>query len=222
MQKSQNILHYQGIGDVHYVRNTRARNLAIRINQQGEVRVTIPRHVSFRRAESFFLSKQEWVQKRLNGLPNKDCRNRIPSEGSTIQIRGKSHQIQLLPGDENVEAAIWRLLGKEALAYLPDRVAELSELHDFHITGLKIRKMKSRWGSCTARKSINLNSWLIMLPEHLSDYVILHELMHIRIHDHSKRFWEELDALTEGRSKKLRKELGSYQIMCFPDIARNQ
>ena len=216
MQKSQNILHYKGLGDVSYVRSKRARYLSIRINQRGELRVTIPRLVSQRKAERFFLSKQEWVIKRLNGLNHLDCRGTLPPEGGLIQIRGKGHPVHLLRGDVDVEAAIWRMLQKEALEYLPARVRELSEKYGYKITGLKIRKMKSRWGSCTARKSINLNSWLVMLPEYLSDYVILHELAHTRVPDHSQQFWEELDGICGGQSLQLRRELRSKQIMCFP------
>jgi len=216
MQKSQNILNYKGLGEVSYVRSQRARNLSIRINQRGEVRVTMPRLVSQKRAERFFLSKQEWVLKRLNGLNSLDCRGTLPPEGGIIQIRGKVYPVHLLRGDVDVEAAIWRMLQKEALQYLPGRVRELAEKHAYKISGLKIRKMKSRWGSCTARKSINLNSWLVMLPEYLSDYVILHELVHTRIPDHSLRFWEELDGITGGLSRQYRKELGTHQIMCFP------
>jgi len=217
MQKSQNILHYKGLGDVSYIRSQRARNLSIRINQQGEVRVTIPRFVSQKRAERFLTSKQEWVLKRLKGLNQLDCRGTLPTEGGSIQIRGRDYPVHLLRGDADVEAAIWRVLQKEALGYLPGRVAELSEKHGYKISGLKIRKMKTRWGSCTARKSINLNCWLVMVPEYLSDYVILHELVHTRIPDHSSRFWEELDDLTGGQSKKYRRELRSRQIMCFPE-----
>jgi len=216
MQKTINILHYKGLGEVSYIRSQRARNLSIRINQQGEVRVTIPRFVSQKRAERFFNSKQEWVLKRLNGLNHRDCRGSLPPEGASIQIRGRDYPVHLLRGDVDVEAAIWRILQKEALRYLPGRVAELSEKHGYKITGLKIRKMKSRWGSCTARRSINLNSWLMMIPEYLSDYVILHELVHTRIPDHGLRFWEELDGLTGGLSKKYQRELRSQQIMCFP------
>lgn len=215
MQKTQNIFHYNGIGDVYFARSSRARNLSIRINQQGEVRVTIPRFVSQKRAERFFISKTHWVRQRLNGLNLKDCRKTIPAEGGSIQIRGREYTVQLRRGDEDVEDVIWRLLHVESQKYLPDRVGVLSEKHGFKITGLKIRRMKTRWGSCTARNSINLNSWLVMLPEHLSDYVILHELVHTRVPDHSKRFWDELDSVTGGVSKMLRKELRSQQIMCF-------
>ncbi len=216
MQKSQIIFHYKGLGEVLYIRSQRARNISIRINQQGEVRVTFPRFVSQKKAERFLLSKQDWVMKRLNGMKHQDCMGTLPPEGGSVQIRGKDFPVHLLPGDVNPEAAIWRLLQKQALQYLPERVRELSEKHGFRISGLKIRKMKSRWGSCTARKSINLNSWLMMLPEHLSDYVILHELVHTWVPDHSQRFWDELDGICAGLSKQYRKELGSQQIMCFP------
>jgi len=222
MQKSQNILHYKGIGDVSFVRSQRARNLSIRINQQGEVRVTMPRFVSQKRAERFLLSKQEWVLKRLNGLNHMNCRGTLPPEGGAIQIRGRDYPVHLLRGDADVEAAIWRVLQKEALRYLPGRIAELSEKHGYKISGLKIRRMKTRWGSCTARKSINLNSWLVMLPEYLSDYVILHELVHTRIPDHSKRFWKELDGITGGLSMEYRRELRKRQIMCFPQRLPDQ
>jgi predicted metal-dependent hydrolase len=73
--------------------------------------------------------------------------------------------------------------------------------------------MKSRWGSCTAKNSINLNSWLMMLPEHLSDYIILHELVHTRHRNHSQDFWNTLDQHLQGRSRELRKELRRYRIM---------
>ena len=222
MQKTQNIIHFDGLGEVSFIRSQRARKLSIRINQRGKVRVSIPRFISQKQAERFFLSKQEWVQKQLDALKLKDCKATFPSEGGIIQIRGRDFPVQVQRGDVDVEGAIWRLLQKEALNYLPGRVLELSQKHGYKISGIKIRKMHTRWGSCTARKSINLNSWLMMLPEYLSDYVILHELVHTRIPDHSSRFWAELDGITDGMSKKYRKELRSQQIMCFPGRKSDQ
>lgn len=222
MKKTQNIVYYSGIGEVKYTRNPRARNLTIRINQQGEVRVTVPRVVSWRRAEAFFLSRQSWVMKKLEEMNSKGCKDSVLSEGQVLRIRGKDLVIRLQNGDSDSEDAIWRILRKEALEYLPERVAKLSEAFDYKITGLKIRKMKTRWGSCTSRKSINLNSWLMMIPEALSDYVILHELAHTRFPDHGKKFWEELDRTTGGLSGVYRKELRKHRIMCFTEINSDQ
>ena len=133
-----------------------------------------------------------------------------------LDVRGRSIPIELKNGDGSLEEAIWRILLQEAREYLPGRAEALAKLHGFSISGVKVRRMKTRWGSCTPKNSINLNSWLMMLPEYLSDYVILHELVHTRIPDHSSRFWEELDGITGGMSKRYRKELRSRQIMCFP------
>src|SRR5210317_579388 len=170
MHKSQNILFYEGIGNVAFISSQRARKLSIRINQKGEVKVSIPRFVNQRQAERFLLSKHQWIRKHLDGLKLYDCKGTLPQEGDTIQIRGKGHPVLLSRNDSDLEAAIWRLLKKEAMDYLPGRVKELSEKHGYKTNGIKIRKMHTRWGSCTSGKSINLNSWLVMLPEYLSDY----------------------------------------------------
>ena len=73
--------------------------------------------------------------------------------------------------------------------------------------------MRSRWGSCNHKRGINLNSWLVMLPDQLSDYVILHELVHTRFPHHGPGFWEALDSITGGQSKALRKALRMRRIM---------
>ena len=208
-------MNYSGIGQVLYTRNPRARNLTIRINPLGEVKVTVPVMVSWRRAEAFFISRQDWVLKKLDQMNNKACRDSLPSEGESLRIMGREVPISLQKGDAGSEDAIWRILRKEARDYLPERVAILSDAHGYNISGLKIRRMKTRWGSCTARKSINLNSWLVMIPEALCDYVILHELAHTRYPDHGSLFWKELDRTTGGLSAVYRKELRKHKIMCF-------
>jgi predicted metal-dependent hydrolase len=215
MHKVENIVKYQDIGEVRYVNSSRAKNLSIRINQKGEVRVTIPRRVSRRKAELFLESKKQWIQTKLGQLKSVSGNGRMLNVGDVVYVRGKAIPIQLEKGEENVEDTIWRILHKEASAYLPDRVRELAAVHGFKISGVKIRKMKTRWGSCSVKNSINLNSWLMMLPEHLSDYVILHELVHTKHRDHSKKFWNALDSLINGSSKILRKELRNQRIMSF-------
>ena len=222
MKKTQNIVNYSGIGQVMYTRNPRARNLSIRINQRAEVRVTVPRAVSWHRAEAFLLSRQKWVMKKLEQINGMDCRDSIPAVGERFTIRGKQHIVKRQAHESGSEDVIWRILREEARGYLPGRVEELALKHGYRITGLKIRKMKTRWGSCTARKSINLNSWLMMLPEALSDYVILHELAHTIHPDHGRKFWEELDRTTGGKSSYYRKELRKQRIFCFAGESADQ
>lgn len=206
-------MYYREIGEVCYVKNRRAKHLSIRINQQGELRVTIPAYVSMRRAEAFLMTRKQWIHTKLGEINSAAGHFRKPVPGELIHIRGKQIKIELQQKEASAEEALWRILLKEARAYLPGRVMHLAETYGLKYSGLKIRRMKTRWGSCTAKNSINLNSWLMMLPEHLSDYVILHELAHTVNRDHSKKFWEKLDQLTEGSSKKLRKELKTFRIM---------
>jgi len=217
MNKRENIAYYREIGEVKYVQNRRAKNLSIRINQQGELRVTIPAYVSMKRGEAFLMSRKEWVLAKLREINHAAGQFRHPVEGDVVVIRGKEVEIRLQRNEESGEAALWRILLNEARLYLPERVKVLADKHGLKYTGLKIRQMRTRWGSCTTKSSINLNSWLMMLPDHLSDYVILHELVHTLHRDHSKRFWDTLDQTTEGRSKALRKELKEQRIMALKD-----
>lgn len=216
MNKRIKIVQYQDIGAVRYVKNRRAKHLSIRINQQGETRVTIPAYVSMQRAEAFVMTRKPWVQTKLSQIRREAGRMRKPLAGEILSIRGKEVQISLQKGEQSGEEALWRILLQEAKQHLPERVNYLAKTHGLNYSGLKIRRMKSRWGSCTAKNSINLNSWLMMLPEHLSDYVILHELVHTLHRDHSVKFWEALDRYTFGRSRELRNELKTKRIMHLP------
>ena len=99
---------------------------------------------------------------------------------------------------------------KEAKASLPRRVAELAHLYGISYSNLTIRDSKTRWGSCSALNSISLSLYLMQVPEHLQDYVILHELCHTVHHNHSVQFWALMDEVTDGKAHALRKELRKY------------
>ena len=101
---------------------------------------------------------------------------------------------------------------EKALAYLPNRLQELSVQHSFEYTSVKISKSKSRWGSCSSKKSINLSLYLMSLPSHLIDYVLLHELCHTIEMNHGVKFWALLDNACNGKAKILRQELKTYRV----------
>ena len=106
---------------------------------------------------------------------------------------------------------IWR---KEAKQYLPRRAKELAIQHNFQYNNISIRNAKTRWGSCSFNNNINLNLHLMRLPNNLIDYVILHELTHTRIKNHSSKFWKLLDSVLNG-AKELDKELKKFRVEIY-------
>ena len=107
--------------------------------------------------------------------------------------------------------AIIRALKKSAQTYLPPLLSELANHYGFKYKKVKITGSKSRWGSCSATGSINLSCYLMLLPPHLMDYVLLHELTHTKEMNHGPKFWEILNDLTEGKAKTLRAELRQFR-----------
>ena len=103
-------------------------------------------------------------------------------------------------------------LKKEARRILPDRVKQLAEKYKFRYSGVKIQPSKTRWGSCSRERSINLSQYLLLLPANLVDYVILHELCHTIEMNHGPRFWKLMDEVTNGQSKALRAGLKDYHM----------
>jgi len=90
---------------------------------------------------------------------------------------------------------------------LTSRLKHLADKHGFKYNKVSIRNQRTRWGSCSHNNNISLNAKLVKLPVELMDYVILHELVHTRIRNHSKKFWAELDQYVENAkvmAKKLR------------------
>ena len=113
---------------------------------------------------------------------------------------------------ELIKNAIIRALKKPASTYRPALLQALAERYDLPFKRVKITGSRSRWGSCSSVKSINLSCYLMLLPPHLMDYVLLHELTHTKEMNHGPKFWELMNELTEGQARSLRKELRSYRL----------
>lgn len=102
-------------------------------------------------------------------------------------------------------------LRRNAKSILPARLEHLSQTVGLPYASVKINSSKGRWGSCSAKKDINLSYFLVLLPSHLIDYVLLHELCHTREMNHSERFWSLLNQFTGGKSLDLRGELRKFR-----------
>jgi predicted metal-dependent hydrolase len=95
---------------------------------------------------------------------------------------------------------------------LVDRLNYLAQTYGFKYNRVFIRNQKTRWGSCSTKNNINLNVNLVRLPDELIDYTILHELVHTRVKNHSRRFWVQMDMLL-GDAKKIDKKLRAYEFL---------
>lgn len=102
-------------------------------------------------------------------------------------------------------------LRRNAKIILPPRLYQLSLQHGLTYRSVKINSSTGRWGSCSSSGNINLSCFLMLLPRHLIDYVLLHELAHTREMNHGDAFWALLDRLTEGKALQLRSELKQHR-----------
>jgi hypothetical protein len=151
--------------DLYFVRNRRARRYLLRVEVDGRVRVTIPRGGSRREADAFAERHLDWVTRE---------RARLAAPTTTPEER------QVFRARASVE--------------LPLRLVVLAEGFGLTVTRISIRNQRSRWGSCGRDGHICLNWRLVLMPGWVRDYVLVHELMHLRRLDHSPKFWRLVEA----------------------------
>ena len=170
------------LGEIVFWKNTKARNYIIRL-QNGKVKVTVPLYGSYERAKEFLLKNKQKL------LP-------------------KIQQQAARPSPEIDEP----VLRRKAQSVLPAQLAQLAALHGFKYSAVKIRKSKSRWGSCSTKGTISLSFYLLLLPEHLIEYVLLHELCHTVQMNHSPAFWALVNKCTQNKVKEFKKEIKKYRF----------
>ena len=175
------------IGWILFEKSPRARHINISIKPFRGIRVAVPFGSSLRNAEEMVRSKTNWIRRNLKKVKQLEQKHKI----NAIKLND-----------------IDKLAARKELT---DRLNGLSVKYGFTYNNVRIRNQKSRWGSCSARNNINLNIKLILLPLHLVDYVILHELVHTNIKNHSREFWSTLNIYVEN-PKTLNKELKRYGV----------
>lgn len=193
------------------VRHPRARRYVLRLTPDGTPRVTIPRWGSKREALAFLESQREWVSRerqrqaeRARGRPTRDWfdGHRVLLGGREMALcRGVGRRAGVVEGDGVLHvtprdrdganlrpvASAWMLA--RARRVLPARLLELAARFDLAVTQVSVRNQRARWGSCATGGRVSLNWRLVQTPDAVRDYVLIHELMHLRQPNHSARFW---------------------------------
>lgn len=196
---------------VALVRNRRARRYVLRLRADGVARLTVPRHGSTAEAWQFALRNGAWLERQLQYYAKHPVRPKDWLSGTEIFFRGKPTRIEVMANgdghvvrlenewirvshvDGDLRPAIEKHLRTLATVELPARVQEFAAVHGLSVRRVTIRGQKSRWGSCSFSGVISLNWRLVQVPLFVRDYIILHELMHLRQMNHSPRFWNEVE-----------------------------
>jgi predicted metal-dependent hydrolase len=198
-----------------FARHPTARVYRLTLRRDGTFRCTIPLRGTLEAAKAFTERHADWMKARLEARAKRPATPREWFHGIPVLFRGESfpldaaadsHSLILgplrLPRPRGVEADlrphVERHLRALAALELPRRTRELANLHGFEVRAVQIRNQRSRWGSCSARGVVSLNWHLIQLPPEVSDYIILHELAHLRFLNHSARFWAEVARICPG------------------------
>jgi predicted metal-dependent hydrolase len=202
------------------IRHSRkAKYLRLQINPSTGLEVVIPRGYNLEEAENFIYKKKEWILRHLQAAP-------VPEEftylGEKIKIKQrydlflKRHRITLKKNTMQIESPsgstedlsfmVNAWLKHRAKSYLPERTEFLARKYNFSFNRLSLRNQKTRWGSCSASGNISLNYRLMKYRKEVIDYVIIHELCHLKEMNHSKKFWNLVESLVPGY-KLLKREL---------------
>lgn len=153
-------------GKTILVRHRSARRYILRVLDDGTLRVTVPRWGSKREAQAFVERSGAWISRQ--------------------RLKQQARPAFVYPNE--------LYLRTRAAQELPPQLVALAQTLGITVARLSIRNQRSRWGACSARGSITLNWRLILVPDFVREYVMIHELMHRRELNHSKRFWAHVEA----------------------------
>ena len=180
-------IELKSVGTILIERSRRAKHLSLSVRPFKGARVAVPFGVSFISAEMFARSKTGWLKKHLDKMALME------------------QEAEALSKSKPINQAVAR-------KYLIDRLNLLSQKHGFKYNRVFIKNQKTRWGSCSGKNNINLNINLVRLPTELIDYTILHELVHTRVKNHSRQFWDQMNKLVEDATA-LDSKLSEYRVL---------
>ena len=159
---------------IEVIRSKR-KTLAIEIRPDMRVVVRAPEKIPQNEIMKFVEEKQNWIKKHL------------------VQMYFKAEEIKKQKKEPALTNADIEKLCQKALSVIPDKVKYYAEIMGVTYGRITIRNQKTRWGSCSSKGNLNFNCLLMLMPDKVMDYVVVHELCHLKQMNHSKKFWMEVE-----------------------------
>lgn len=174
---------------IRIIRSSR-RTLSLQVKNDGQVIVRAPKHVTLQEIAAFVRKNSAWLHKHLEKVrKEKELNAASPVQPLTMDDIQK--------------------LADEALRVIPGRVAHFAPLVGVTYGRITVRNQRTRWGSCSSKGNLNFNCLLMLAPPGILDYVVVHELCHRKVMNHSPKFWAEVAKVMpdyKERQKWLRTE----------------
>ena len=202
--------------DCVMVRSARAENYRLTLRRDGVAVLTIPARGSEREGRRFLEAQRDWLERARERQQRRPKTAEVWVPGTHVLWRGELTEIRIaLAGerpavclaadvfrvsrlDRDVRPTLEAHFLRRAKVELPARTWELAAVTGVAVRQVSVRNQRSRWGSCSAGGVISLNWRLIQTPESVRDYIIHHELMHLREMNHSDRFWARVEEVCPG------------------------
>jgi len=201
---------------------SKRRSISLEINQDGSLTVRAPHHAADEEISSLINSKKTWIIEKQNQAYQKmqEAPPKHFVEGEQFLFLGKTYPLQIIDKQPVPLVLNGRFLlsaGKQANALqffekwyreqaaqvIKPRTAELAEQYGFSYKIIRINGAKTRWGSCGPKGSLNFPWRLVMAPGEVIDYVIVHELVHLWVRNHSRRYWQSVKEIMPDYKERL-------------------
>ena len=195
--------------DIH--RSLKLKSISIKIDKDS-IKLNVPFFLSNKKIDELLKKKLNWITKQLHLQSNTHpLIKKIYLNGEIFKYLGKSYKLQIIKGTKytiriendllivvvkhiedtlKIKGIIKKWLHEKSASYFKENTFYYSKKNNLNVNSVKVREYKARWGSCSINADISFNWRLIMAPPHIIEYVIIHELMHIKEHNHSSRFWD--------------------------------
>lgn len=199
--------------EINKLIRAKRRTIALILERDGSLTVRAPKRATLQDIHGFIQEKEKWIERsreKLRSIPVHPRKEFV--DGETFLFLGKDYELRLVPSQRQTlhfdsgftlkasarprgEAVFTKWYKSQALTIFTERVTHYANLHGFSPKQVKVTSAKTRWGSCSANGTINFTWRLVMAPLEVIDYVVIHELAHLKIKDHSQRFWKLVESL---------------------------